>query len=70
LKRAGRAHLDSSKDLLLAGCLNAHVFEWLEDAEDTLMSWRSDCNAMRPRSATGMLTPREFAELGQRNAGR
>ena len=70
MKRAGRSHLDSSKDLLLAGCLNAHVFEWLEDAEETLMSWRSDCNAVRPHSALSMLTPKEFDELGQRNAGR
>ncbi len=49
---------------------NAHVFESLEDAEETLTSWRSDYNAVRPHSALGMLTPREFAELGQRNAGR
>ncbi|MFM7259312.1 MAG: integrase core domain-containing protein, partial [bacterium] len=51
-----------------------HVFESLEDAEETLTSWRSDYNAVRPHSALGMLTPkieiREFAELGQRNAGR
>jgi transposase InsO family protein len=25
---------------------------------------------VRPHGALGMLTPREFAELGQRNAGR
>jgi transposase InsO family protein len=53
-----------------AECLNAHVFESLEDAEETLTSWRSDYNAVRPHSALGMLTLREFAELGQRNAGR
>jgi len=53
-----------------AECLNAHVFESFEDAEEILTSWRSDCNAVRPPSALGMLTPREFAELGQRNADR
>jgi transposase InsO family protein len=55
---------------LRAECLNAQVFESLEDAGETLTSWRSDYNAVRPHSALGMLTPREFAELGQRNAGR
>jgi putative transposase len=50
--------------------LDAHVFESLEDAEETLTSWRSDYNAVRPHSALGMLTPREFAEFGQRNSGR
>ena len=64
---AGADELDHERR---AECLNAHVFESLEDAEETLTSWRSDYNGVRPHSALGMLTPREFAELGQRNAGR
>ena len=64
------AHIESFNARLRAECLNAHVFESLEDAEETLTSWRSDYNAVRPHSALGMLTPREFAELGQRSAGR
>jgi len=69
-KPTDNAHIESFNARLRAECLNAHVFESLEDAEETLTSWRSDYNAERPHSALGMLTPREFAELGQRNAGR
>jgi putative transposase len=64
------AHIESFIARLRARCLNAHVFESLDDAEETLTSWRSDYNAPRPFSALGMLTPKEFAELDQRNAGR
>ena len=68
------AYIESFNVRLRAECLNAHVFESLEDAEETLTSWRSDYNEVRPRSALGMLIPkiasREFAGLGQRNAGR
>ena len=69
-KPTDNAHIESFNARLRAECLNAHVFESLEDAEETLTSWRSDYNAVRPHGALGMLTPREFAELGQRNAGR
>jgi putative transposase len=64
------AHIESFNVRLRAECLNAHVFESLEDAEETLTSWRRDYIAVRPHSASGMLTPKEFAELGQRNVGR
>jgi putative transposase len=69
-KPTDNAHIESLNARLRAECLNAHVFKSLEDAEENLNSWRSDYNAVRPNSALGMLTPREFAELGQRNAGR
>jgi putative transposase len=69
-KPTDNAHIESFNARLRAECLNAHVFESLGDAEETLTSWRSDYNTVRPHSALGMLTPREFAELGQRNAGR
>lgn len=36
---------------LRAECLNAHVFELLEDAKETLTSWRSDCNAVHQHIA-------------------
>jgi putative transposase len=64
------AHIESLDARLSAECLNAHVFESLEDAEEPLTSWRRSYNAVRSHSALGMLTPKEFAELGQRNAGR
>jgi putative transposase len=69
-KSTNNAHIESFNARLRAECLNAHVFESLEDAEEPLPLWWSDYNAGRPRSAQGMLTPKEFAELGQRNAVR
>jgi putative transposase len=63
-KPTDNAHIESFDARLHAECLNAHVFESLEDAEETLTSWRSDYNEARPHSALGMLTPREFADLG------
>jgi putative transposase len=69
-KPTDSAHIESFNARRRAECLNAHVFESLEDAEITLTSWRSDCNAVCPHSALGMLTHKEFAELGRRNAGR
>ena len=69
-KPMDNAHIESFNARLRAECLNAHVFESLEDAEETLTSWRSEYNAVCPHSAPGILAPREFAELGQRNADR
>jgi putative transposase len=63
-------HIVSFNAWLRAECLHAHVFESLEDAGETLTTWQSDRDAVRSHSALGMLTSREFAELGQRNAGR
>jgi putative transposase len=69
-KPTDNAHIESFNARLRPECLNAHVFESLEDAEETLTSWRSDYNAVRPHSALSMLTPTKLAELGQRDAGR
>ena len=65
-----KVHIESFNTRLGAHCLNAHVFESLDDAEETSTSWRSGCNVVRPHGALGMLAPREAAELGHRNAGR
>jgi putative transposase len=69
-KPTDSAHIESFNARRRAECLNAHVFESLEDAKEALTSWRSEDNAVCPHSALGMLTPKEFAELGQRNSGR
>jgi len=69
-KPTDNAHIEQFNARLRVKCLNAHIFESLEDAEETLTSWRSVCKSVRPHSAFGMLTPRELAELGQRNSGR
>jgi hypothetical protein len=42
-------------------CPNEHWFLTLEDARETIESWRIDYNQVRPHSALGYLTPEEFA---------
>jgi putative transposase len=42
-------------------CLNQHWFLTLDDARETIESWRIDYNQVRPHSALGYLTPEEFA---------
>ncbi len=55
-KPTDSAYIESFNARLRAECLNAHVFESLEDAKETLTSWRSDYSAVRPHSALGILT--------------
>jgi putative transposase len=43
-------------------CLNEHWFLTLDDARETIESWRIDYNQVRPHSSLGYLTPKEFAE--------
>lgn len=42
-------------------CLNEHWFLTLDDARETIESWRIDYNQVRPHSSLGCLTPEEFA---------
>jgi putative transposase len=42
-------------------CLNEHWFLTLDDARETIESWRLDYNQVRPHSALGYRTPEEFA---------
>ncbi len=41
-------------------CLNEHWFLTLDDARETIESWRLDYNRVRPHSSLGYLTPEEF----------
>ncbi len=64
-KPTDSAHINSFNARLRAECLNAHVSESLGKAQERLTSRQSNYNAARSLSALAMLTPREFAELGQ-----
>jgi len=66
-KPTDNAFIESFNARVRAECLNANVFESLEDARNILTKWRIDYNRVRPHSALGMLTPKEFAESSQRN---
>ena len=67
VKPTDNAFIESFNARVRAECLNAHVFESLEDAKNILTNWRSDYNKFGSHSALGMLTPEEFAALSQRN---
>ena len=41
-------------------CLNLHWFLSLEDARQTIETWRRKYNEFRPHSSLGALTPNEF----------
>jgi len=66
-KSMDNAFIDSCSARVRAECLNANVVESLEDARNILTNLRMDYNRLRPHSALGMLTPKEFAESSQKN---
>ncbi len=66
-KPTDKAFIESFNARVRAECLNAQVFESLEDAKNILTNWRSDYKKFHPHSALGMLTPEEFAASSQRN---
>ena len=45
-------------------CLNEHWFVSLEDARRKIEAWRQDYNEVRPHSALGNRTPKEFTGGG------
>lgn len=51
-------------------CLNGHWFLNLRDAVDIIERWRRDYNELRPHSAIGNLTPKEFLDSYEREEDR
>jgi putative transposase len=43
-------------------CLNVEVFDDLNDARRKIRAWRQDYNAVRPHSALGNLSPKEYLQ--------
>jgi putative transposase len=50
-------------------CLNEHWFQTLQQARETISTWRQDYNEVRPHSSIGRIPPARFAELHRRRAG-
>ena len=46
-KPTDNAFVETFNACVRAECLNAHVFELLEDAKNILINWRSDYNYLR-----------------------
>ena len=61
-KPIDNAFIESFNGRLRDECLNAQVFNSLEDARMKLEAWRIDYNTKRPHGSLGYLTPHEYAE--------
>lgn len=61
-KPTQNAFIESFNGKLRDECLNETLFSSLFEAKETLAAWQEDYNNHRPHSASGNLTPREFAE--------
>jgi len=49
--------------------LNEHWFQSLQQARQTIATWRRDYNEVRPHSSIGRIPPAQFAEQHRRHAG-
>jgi len=66
-KPTDNAFVESFNARVRMECLNAHVFESLDNAKNILTNWTNDYSKYRPYSALGGLPLEEFARLSQRN---
>jgi putative transposase len=53
--------IESFNGKLRDGCLNASWFDTLEQAQEKIESWRTDCNELRPHSSLGNVPPAHYA---------
>ncbi len=61
-KPVENAFIESFNASFRKECLNAHWFQTLEEAKQTIEQWRREYNEERPHSSLGNLTPMEYAE--------
>ncbi|MDQ2664152.1 MAG: integrase core domain-containing protein, partial [Candidatus Eremiobacteraeota bacterium] len=61
-KPTQNAQIESLNGKIRDELLNAHSFVSIFEARRTATDWRHDYNDIRPHSALGYQTPREFAE--------
>ena len=65
-KPVQNAYIESFNGRFRDECLNEHWFTSLPAVRHIVETWRHDYNAVRPHSALGNPTPREFAHHGGR----
>ena len=65
-KPVQNAYSESFNERFRDECLNEHWLTSLPAARHIVETWRDDYNAVRPHSALGNRTPREFARHGGR----
>jgi transposase InsO family protein len=66
-KPTQNAKIESLNGKIRDELLNMHTFTTIFEARRAAAEFRDDYNEVRPHSALGMLTPREFAERNQNN---
>jgi putative transposase len=62
------AFVESFNGKLRLECLNAHWFSTLDDARQTIETWRLDYNDVRPHSSLDEKTPTDFAAAHRETA--
>ena len=63
------AYIESFNGTFRDECLNENWFESLEQARQTIATWRKDYNEMRPHSSCGRVPPATFAALNRQLTG-
>ena len=63
------AYIESFNGTFRDECLNENWFESLEQARQTIATWRTDYNEIRPHSSCGRVPPAIFAALSRQNSG-
>ena len=63
------AYIESFNGTFRDECLNENWFESLEQARQTIATWRTDYNEIRPHSSCGRVPPATFAALNCQNSG-
>jgi putative transposase len=61
-KPAENGFVESFQGRLRDECLNVEVFADLDDARRKIRAWRKDYNDVRPHSALGNLSPKEYVQ--------
>ena len=63
------AYIESFNGTFRDECLNENWFESLEQARQTITTWRTDYNETRPHSSCGRVPPATFAALNRQLTG-
>jgi putative transposase len=63
------AYIESFNGTFRDECLNENWFESLEQARQTIATWRTDYNEIRPHSSCGRIPPATFAVLNRQLTG-
>ena len=61
VKPTDNAYIETFNGTLRAECLDAHWFETVMEAKESIEAWRKEYNESRPHRALGERTPNEFA---------